>query len=70
MDSHSYIVALFEVYQQMDTVCTGETFDEVISMFMNSTNEVVCHTDIDGPIRFARHDVNVILVHLGDKFPS
>ena len=47
----------------MDTIPFGESIEEIIAMLVDSPEQIVGDPSIQGPLRFAGHDVNVVLMH-------
>src|SRR5215813_5381400 len=53
-------VILFEVHQPMNPILLGETLDEIHSMFIDSSHQIVCNANVQCAADSAGQNVNPI----------
>jgi len=53
----------FEINKLVDFVPPRKPRHEAISVFIDASNQVVGHTDVDRPARTACKDINIELAH-------
>src|SRR5271157_1643087 len=51
----------FAIHQTMDVVLLGETLQQILLMLPHPAREIICHADVEGPIRLAGKNVYPIL---------
>ena len=44
-------------------ISLGETWDQFLSVFRYTPNQVICHAYIEGTVSFTCKDVNIIIFH-------
>ena len=57
------IFVTFEVNKAFDRILLGKSRNESVSMFVDSSNKVACHSNVQDPVGSACQDVYVAAEH-------
>lgn len=55
-----YIVSFFIVNQPCYIVLGSKARDEMLSMFLDTAEEVICYSDVESSVLLAGEDINVV----------
>ncbi len=64
LDRIANVAKPFEVNEQVDAIFFCETFNKSLLMFEDSALNVIRHADVKRSITLARHDIDVVILHI------